>query len=111
MSLHTRSLKYGKLRNGLLQPLPPHLIRRLKSHFHHLPPPCGPTGVDVILGLNGWVWVSAGTKAAVEGDGQGQGVGGGAEGDGFGAEGVYSNVNDVNLVPIFFHTVWDCGVV
>jgi exosome complex component RRP4 len=117
MSLHTRSLKYGKvrhflslffffflflflfklpqprvrgsgltlqLRNGLLLSLPPRLIRRLKSHFHHIPPPCGPTGVDLILGLNGYVWVSMGT--AVE---QREG------GDGFDAEGVYSDKNDV----------------
>jgi exosome complex component RRP4 len=98
MSLHTRSLKYGKLRNGLLQPLPPHLIRRLKSHFHHLPPPCGPSGVDVILGLNGWVWVSAGTGAGAgaDGDGQGSAQVPAADADGFGAEGVYSNVNDVS---------------
>lgn len=104
MSLHTRSLKYGKLRNGLLQPLSPHLIRRLKSHFHHLPPPCGPQGVDVILGLNGWVWVSAAQPESAAGDesksrtnGTGTGQGQGQQGDGFDAEGVYSNVNDVSL--------------
>lgn len=109
MSLHTRSLKYGKvspphqsisptlpiddetltrcvqLRNGHLLTLPPRLIRRLKSHFHHLPPPCGPTGVDVILGLNGFVWVSSGT-AAERREG----------GEGFDAEGVYSDKNDVS---------------
>ncbi|KAH0836471.1 hypothetical protein J3R83DRAFT_8080 [Lanmaoa asiatica] len=37
MSLHTRSLKYGKLRNGQLVTVPPALIRRLKSHFISLP--------------------------------------------------------------------------
>ncbi|WVQ99203.1 hypothetical protein IAU59_006335 [Kwoniella sp. CBS 9459] len=83
MSLHTRSLKYGKLRNGQLLVVSPQLIRRLKSHFHHIPPPCGPTGVDIILGLNGYVWVSAGTtQEKREG------------GDGFDAEGVYSDKND-----------------
>ncbi|AAW40686.1 hypothetical protein CNBA0770 [Cryptococcus deneoformans B-3501A] len=83
MSLHTRSLKYGKLRNGFLLTVPPQLIRRLKSHFYHIPPPCGPTGVDVILGLNGYVWVSNGTsQARREG------------GEGFDSEGVYSNQND-----------------
>lgn len=85
MSLHTRSLKYGKLRNGHLLTLPPRLIRRLKSHFHHLPPPCGPTGVDVILGLNGFVWVSSGTTAERR-----------EGGEGFDAEGVYSDKNDVS---------------
>lgn len=102
MSLHTRSLKYGKLRNGLLQPLPPHLIRRLKSHFHHLPPPCGPTGVDVILGLNGWVWVSAGSRDTGVTAQAGQNGHGHAQGDGLDAEGVYSNVNDVSIMC---HTV------
>lgn len=85
MSLHTRSLKYGKLRNGMLLTFPPRLIRRLKSHFVHLPPPCGPAGVDVILGMNGFVWVSLGTKQeSREG------------GEGFDAEGVYRNDNDVS---------------
>jgi exosome complex component RRP4 len=87
MSLHTRSLKYGKLRNGLLIELAPRLVRRLKSHFYHLPPPCGPVGVDVILGLNGYVWVSMGTP-------QGSREGG----EGFDAEGVYRADNDVSCV-------------
>ncbi|WWC61648.1 uncharacterized protein I303_104232 [Kwoniella dejecticola CBS 10117] len=83
MSLHTRSLKYGKLRNGQLLSVPPQLIRRLKSHFHHIPPPCGPTGVDVILGLNGYVWVSNGTSQEKR-----------EGGEGFDSEGVYSDKND-----------------
>lgn len=82
--LHTRSLRYGKLRNGLLLTVPPSLIRRLKSHFHTLPPPCGPLGVDVIMGVNGYIWVSVSVgernNAAVEGF--------------VDAEGVYSDVND-----------------
>jgi exosome complex component RRP4 len=82
MSLHTRSLKYGKLRNGMLLSLSPRLIRRLKSHFVHLPAPCGPHGVDVILGLNGYVWVSLGSKQSREGA------------EGLESEGVYRNDND-----------------
>ncbi|BEJ12036.1 hypothetical protein CspHIS471_0204960 [Cutaneotrichosporon sp. HIS471] len=83
MSLHTRSLKYGKLRNGQLVVIPPRLVRRLKSHFVHIPKPCGPSGVDVIVGMNGFVWVSLGTsQAAREG------------GEGFDSEGVYRNDND-----------------
>jgi exosome complex RNA-binding protein Rrp4 len=110
--LHTRSLRYGKvlllsnfgsldqtvtdisfckptkqLRNGLLLTVPPSLIRRLKSHFHTLPPPCGPLGVDVIMGVNGYIWVSVSVgernNAAVEGF--------------VDAEGVYSDVNDVSI--------------
>lgn len=65
------------------------MIRRLKSHFYHLPPPCGPTGVDVILGLNGYVWVSLGTTQEKR-DG----------GDGFDAEGVYSDKNDVSFILV-----------
>lgn len=53
-SLHTRSLKYGKLRNGSFITVPPALVQRCKSHFHSLA-----CGVDVILGLNGYIWVSA----------------------------------------------------
>jgi len=73
----------SQLRNGLLLSLPPRLIRRLKSHFHHIPPPCGPRGVDIILGLNGYVWVSLGTSAERR-----------EGGEGFDAEGVYSDKND-----------------
>jgi len=78
MSLHTRSLKYGKLRNGQLVIIPPILVRRLKSHFIALP-----CGVDLILGLNGYIWVS---KHIKESDQEGE--------EGFDAEAVYSNQND-----------------
>jgi exosome complex component RRP4 len=76
-----------QLRNGLLLSLPPRLIRRLKSHFYTLPPPCGPSGVDVILGLNGYVWVAAGVKQEHQ-----------EGGEGFDAEGVYSDKNDVSRI-------------
>lgn len=78
MSLHTRSLKYGKLRNGQLVTVPPALIRRLKSHFLTLP-----CGVDLILGLNGYIWISKHVKQS-EQEGE----------EGFDAEAVYSNRND-----------------
>ncbi|KAA1468912.1 hypothetical protein DENSPDRAFT_772098 [Dentipellis sp. KUC8613] len=78
MSLHTRSLKYGKLRNGQLVTVPPILVRRLKSHFYTLP-----CGVDLILGLNGYIWVS---KHVKENEQEGE--------EGFDAEAVYSNKND-----------------
>ncbi|RDB15864.1 Exosome complex component rrp4 [Hypsizygus marmoreus] len=78
MSLHTRSLKYGKLRNGQLVSIPPILVRRLKSHFIALP-----CGVDLILGLNGYIWVS---KHVKESDQEGE--------EGFDTEAVYSNQND-----------------
>jgi len=78
MSLHTRSLKYGKLRNGQLVTVPPNLVRRLKSHFITLP-----CGVDLILALNGYIWVS---KHVKENEQEGE--------EGFDAEAVYSNQND-----------------
>jgi exosome complex component RRP4 len=56
--LHTRSLKYGKLRNGVFVSIPPMLAVRSKSHMY----PVG-NGVHVILGTNGYVWVSKDVKA------------------------------------------------
>lgn len=44
-----------KLENGQLVSVPPVLIRRLKQHMVSLPD----TGVDVILGTNGNVWISS----------------------------------------------------
>ncbi|KAM6496818.1 exosome complex exonuclease rrp4 [Amanita muscaria] len=78
MSLHTRSLRYGKLRNGQLVSIPPILVRRLKSHFVSLP-----CGVDLILGLNGYIWVS---KHVKQNEQEGE--------EGFDAAAVYSNQND-----------------
>ncbi|KAK9834028.1 hypothetical protein WJX81_004480 [Elliptochloris bilobata] len=54
VSLHTRSLKYGKLAGGQLVTVPANLIKRQKHHFNTLPD----MGVDVILGCNGMVWVA-----------------------------------------------------
>ena len=99
MSLHTRSLTYGKvpvlcylsmlkilivvqLRNGQLICVPPILIRRLKSHFVSLP-----CGVDLILGLNGYIWVS---KHIGQNRQQGE--------EGLDAESVYSNQNEVSPI-------------
>lgn len=44
-----------QLENGQLVSVPPVLIRRLKQHVVSLPD----TGVDVILGTNGNVWISS----------------------------------------------------
>ncbi len=48
-----RSQKYGKLSQGTLVRVSPSLVKRSKTHFHHLP-----CGASVILGNNGFVWVS-----------------------------------------------------
>ncbi|XP_033643034.1 exosome complex component RRP4-like [Asterias rubens] len=53
LSIHTRSLKYGKLGQGLLVTVSPSLIKRRKTHFHNLT-----CGASVILGNNGYVWIS-----------------------------------------------------
>lgn len=51
-SLHTRSLKYGKLRNGMFVKVNSSLIVRTKNHLHELP-----GGVSVIIGVNGYCWI------------------------------------------------------
>lgn len=53
LGLHTRSLKYGKLGQGILIKVSPSLIERRKTHFHKLP-----IGVNLILGNNGFIWIS-----------------------------------------------------
>ncbi|KAB0800870.1 hypothetical protein PPYR_05224 [Photinus pyralis] len=53
LSLHTRSFKYGKLSQGVMLKVFPSLIKRSKTHFHDLP-----IGASVILGNNGFVWIS-----------------------------------------------------
>lgn len=71
-----------QLRNGQLIAVPPILVRRLKSHFLTLP-----CGVDLILGLNGYIWIS---KHVKNNEQEGE--------EGFDAEAVYSNQNDVCAV-------------
>lgn len=51
-ALHTRSLKYGKLRNGVFLQVPASLVVKAKNHAYELP-----GGVSVILGVNGYVWL------------------------------------------------------
>ncbi|OQR78555.1 exosome complex component RRP4-like [Tropilaelaps mercedesae] len=58
VSLHTRNLKYGKLGQGALVRVSPSLVKRCKTHFHNLP-----NGVHLIIGLNGFIWVTPDTEA------------------------------------------------
>lgn len=51
-SLHTRSLKYGKLRNGIFLKVPSSLIIKSKNHSYDLP-----GNVSIILGVNGYIWL------------------------------------------------------
>lgn len=54
VAIHTRSMRYGKLENGVLVQVPSSLIKRLNQHFCTLP-----CGVDAIFGLNGRIWLTA----------------------------------------------------
>lgn len=63
LSLHTRSLKYGKLSQGVLVKVFPSLIKRCKTHFHNL------CGASIILGNNGFIWIAPTVNTDVEGSG------------------------------------------
>ncbi|XP_058464551.1 exosome complex component RRP4 [Malaya genurostris] len=64
LSLHTRSLKYGKLGQGILVKVFPSLVKRRKTHFHNLP-----CGASIILGNNGFIWISPMVNSEAEGGG------------------------------------------
>lgn len=64
LSLHTRSLKYGKLGQGILVRVSPSLIERKKVHFHNLP-----CGASLILSNNGYVWICETLSQGVESGG------------------------------------------
>lgn len=64
LSLHTRVLKYGKLSQGVMIKVPPALIKRKKTHFHHLP-----NGATLILGNNGYVWIGASSQSTDRSEG------------------------------------------
>lgn len=59
LSLHTRSLRYGKLENGQFVAVAAPLVKRMKQHMVTLPD----IGVDLILGTNGFIWVSRSLSA------------------------------------------------
>ncbi|KAJ8977659.1 hypothetical protein NQ317_002461 [Molorchus minor] len=64
LSLHTRSLRYGKLSQGVLVTVFPSLIKRSKTHFHNLP-----VGASIILGNNGLIWICPTINKVEEGVG------------------------------------------
>ena len=80
--LHTRSLRYGKLDNGVLVTVPPSLVGRRKNHFVTLKGLSsnnsgdgnamevdgeeGGGDVDVLLGLNGGIWIQRSVPAEWE---------------------------------------------
>lgn len=50
--LHTRSVKYGKLENGIMVEVPPQLIPRRKNHYMTVL-----DQFDVLWGCNGRIWL------------------------------------------------------
>lgn len=54
LSLHTRSLRYGRVGQGTLVRVPPFLVERCKVLFHNLPL----IGVHLVLANNGYIWIS-----------------------------------------------------
>ncbi|KAJ1021207.1 hypothetical protein NDA18_005448 [Ustilago nuda] len=111
-ALHTRSLRYGKLKNGLLVTASPNLIQRLKSHFVHLKDDDLSLDVDLIIGLNGYIWIakhlpynhasnsSGGPATTVE---QQRGLAG--EGVGMDIDATYSDQNDPDLSVELRHQI------
>ncbi|KAL0589897.1 hypothetical protein ABG067_002122 [Albugo candida] len=55
LTLHTRSLRYGKLENGQLVCVSPALVKRMKQHMITLGEDLN---IDVIIGTNGYMWVT-----------------------------------------------------
>lgn len=52
--LHTRSLRYGRLVQGMLLQVPPKLTKRGKGHFVSYET----FGVHLIIGVNGAIWIT-----------------------------------------------------
>ncbi|PLW45731.1 hypothetical protein PCANC_08037 [Puccinia coronata f. sp. avenae] len=72
----------------MLLKVPSQLILRLKSHFHILP-----IGIDLIIGVNGWIWIAQ-QRAQSDAD---EGLKEGFEAE---SDNMYSDVNE----PISSHT-------
>ncbi|PWW72674.1 hypothetical protein C7212DRAFT_226341 [Tuber magnatum] len=93
-SLHTRSLKYGKLRNGHFLKVRGGGIVRGKSHIVTLEAANGAGEVDVILGVNGYVWVSK--KVTLQAPPGGESI---TRLEEEASEAIYSNVNE-DIAPV-----------
>lgn len=63
IGIHTRNLKYGKLVTGELLKVQSGLVKRSRSHFLTFE-----WGVDVILGMNGCIWVGKVRKTSDQQD-------------------------------------------
>ncbi len=58
IALQTRNMKYGKLANGFLTQVDANYIRRSKVHIHDMGETLGVGGLQMILGVNGYVWIT-----------------------------------------------------
>ncbi|SJX64744.1 related to RRP4-3`-5` exoribonuclease [Sporisorium reilianum f. sp. reilianum] len=98
-ALHTRSLRYGKLKNGVLVTAAPNLIQRLKSHFVHLRDDELAVDVDLIIGLNGYIWIAKHFAYSQPSNAGGAGANEGLAGFGVGMDidATYSDTNDADL--------------
>ncbi|KAK6359018.1 exosome non-catalytic core subunit rrp4 [Orbilia brochopaga] len=91
-SLHTRSLKYGKLRNGVFLTVDAGMIRRMKSHVLTMPTSNGGGEVDIYLGVNGYIWIAKHTASLSDGAGdKGVSI---TRLEEEASEAIYSNVNE-----------------
>lgn len=102
-ALHARSLKYGKLRNGVAVVAGARqragsgaAVKRSNRHVFAVSTRAGP--VEVLLGVNGTVFVAAPTVAGQAGLAQGAGLGVGGEMAEEAARAMYSTQND-ELAP------------
>lgn len=84
--------------------MPPQLIVRLKSHFHSLP-----CGADLIIGLNGFIWVEKPRPRLAETGATGAEATSSAGRDdertgmdGLDGEMMYSDLNDVRRLGLRF---------
>jgi hypothetical protein len=76
-------MAFAQLENGQFLSVAPGLVRRLKQHFVTLP-----CGVDAVLGLNGYIWLTESVVA-----GQGASAGDGAAGAGAGSADMLSKLS------------------
>lgn len=82
-SLHTRSLKYGKLRNGIFLAVAGMGgagvargtgVVRSRRQVWTVPGANGGADIEVILGVNGYIWISKRADAAAGNDDDGMGM-------------------------------------
>ncbi|KAK6500336.1 exosome non-catalytic core subunit rrp4 [Arthrobotrys musiformis] len=92
-SLHTRSLKYGKLRNGVFMTIDAGMVRRMKSHVLTLPTSNGGGDVDIYLGVNGYIYIAKHTTPLTESTTEGKSVSI-TRLEEEASEAIYSNVNE-----------------